>query len=52
MPPIAVTAAVNRRDGSRLGKNLLVRPGVVGLTGIGLVSRVVSFSEVLPALHR
>src|SRR6185312_7162304 len=45
--PIAVTAATNQRDGSLVEKDLRVRPGVVGSTGIGLVSRVVSSSYVL-----
>ena len=52
-PPIAITAAINRRDVSDGGMSSLVRPSVLRLTGIGsLIPDVVSSSEVVPALHR
>jgi hypothetical protein len=44
IPPMAIIAEKNRRDDRAAGKYLLVRPSVVGLTGIGvsLVPRVMS----------
>ena len=36
MPPIAMTAATNWRDGRRVAKDLFLRRPVVGSTGIGV----------------